>query len=559
MDTELGQKCDALLDEAFVAMSQCLVANEAGDYLSYDGTAFKVIKDYDDNFLAVTTKEINIGRMNDTFGCEIFFDGEFREFHPEALIAGGDRPHDFLEHAKKVIESFVDYTYMGLVRPEEIRPDLSICFDLYFCGPSRAVNYRKEVQVDPCVRLLSSMTQNPLVQIQDADYILFTHAHALFFDQPNLRGHILQKLDKERKPGAKIVAIGGAVLALDEVDYPIKDVICIQGDYVRELEKLFGVSLKPKTVNYDSNRNGLMIVPCSGCRNKCGMCTEGYKNRDFSSVPLEEIKRELDHFQRHWPESMQKIQIYATNLSQYGTDLYRRQEFPALLDLVASYPEVERISLDYGLTIKETRKPEMLSAIIRNKSKISTISLHFETGSNRLLGIIGKGHTKQQAIELLNTMRRELPNVSILSSMMIGLPTETMRDIDESVDLIRKTSIDGLLVSPYSQSPKQRLQGQQESIKHKKLHFLYFLQKLKDAGITHPLRVEFNANPPVGFPYEVFEYRNSPVYYFGNHPLPHKYSVKEKLQETPCGRFSKRGYEWLKGLGQTQITQKRRH
>ena len=187
-----------------------------------------------------------------------------------------------------------------------------------------------------------------------------------------------------------------------------------------------------------------------------------------------------------------------------------------MLRLVASYPEVEEIKLLYGLTIAELKSP-LLEAIIENKEKIKTISLHFETGSNRLLTLVRKGHAKESAIELINIIRQEIPGIAIFSTMMIGLPTETLDDVDETVDLIRRTQIDGILCN---YSPNHAIANlPQVSGNQKRRHLAYLINQLEQAGISHPLQIQLQGRAPDGIPGAQISMKGAEkfsVYNFGN-------------------------------------------
>ena len=525
-----------LMDETFIAFGHGLVMHEPGEYISYDGIKIRVVKDYDKNRFSIFVgdegaEEFCCQSKDGKHGFFICEKENMIPMHPKTL-SEMEEPDKFLKRAEEVVRNFENHMYNGLVNPSDLRHDLSINYNMYFNGHSREMNYRKSTVVDPCIRRLMSMTKRD-VPVEEADYIFCTYTHAILLDTPDQRSAILEFLDKKRKPGAKIVAIGGMAMEREKIGDSIKDIIWIQGDYVKEIEKLFDVNLQAKTVYFNDGVGRMVIIPANGCMNKCGMCSEAYKKRDYTSTPLEQIKEELDRYQKDWPWAMKNIELYATNLAQYGMDLTKKREFPALLDLVASYKEVEQIQLNYGLTISETRKLDMLESIIKHKDKISRIALHFESGSDKKLAMIGK-HTKQEAIELLNTVRDILPNATIVSAMIVGMPGETMKDLDDDIDVIRKTTIDGLLVSPYEYSEKQAIAGlPQYSYERKKLHFKCFLKKLEEANIEHPLQIRFNANPPFGTKYEITKGHHLPVYNFGNQSKKKEEMCHTIPSETP--------------------------
>lgn len=108
-----------------------------------------------------------------------------------------------------------------------------------------------------------------------------------------------------------------------------------------------------------------------------------------------------------------------------------------LIYLIDSYDEVKEIEFPIGMCIGEIT-PQILEALCYSK-KITELSMNLETGSDRLLKFIGKNHTCEQAREVFRKIHVANPNVKILTTIMLGLPTENIGDILETAKLIIDT------------------------------------------------------------------------------------------------------------------------
>lgn len=106
--------------------------------------------------------------------------------------------------------------------------------------------------------------------------------------------------------------------------------------------------------------------------------------------------------------------------------------------------------------------------------------LYFETGSDRLLKLIGKKHTCEMAKRFVNFMRAYHPNMEISVAIMVGLPTEEISDIISLGDLLMECDIDLVHCNYYGHVDKHPLSVYpQLSNQVKKLHLKYLIEYIK--------------------------------------------------------------------------------
>ena len=337
---------------------------------------------------------------------------------------------------------------------------------------------------DECDReqMVSFYQMYPLVQrsvsIQNADYIVYGHPFARVSDFTDDVLHDLEYIDKERNQGSEIIIVGKAVNIAPYIKNKYDNVTYVGSHFTEYLGKRFGLDIKEEYFVYDDRdeRNELNIWPVDGCLNKCGFCRRTYMNIPFESLSLDYIKKHLDLYRENHPEQMRFINLRAENLTEYGIDIYGEQKLHELIDLVDSYEEVEKIGFPIGMNIGEIT-PIILEALCKSK-KIASIGLNLEAGSNRLLNLIGKKHSREYAMYVYNALREAHPDLLIDSTIMIGLPTEELEDIVELADLINKCEPNSVRCNYYGYSPKHPIAKYLQLDKGKKEYHLKFLMKL---------------------------------------------------------------------------------
>lgn len=331
--------------------------------------------------------------------------------------------------------------------------------------------------------LVSYMPMIPLlekqVRLDEADYLLYTHGYARCEDLTDVVCNDLRHLASKRKEGAEIIVVGKSANAKNILNGEIDNITFVGDHYAEYLGKRFGFpEVKEQYVVYDDYEEQLNVWPVDGCNNKCAFCRRSYMYIRYESQKFTFIKKQLDWYQANAPEKMKHISLRAENLTEYGIDLYGKPMLHRIISLINSYEAVEKITIDIGMCIGEIT-PEILDALCKAE-KITVIGLNLETGSNRLLKVIGKKHTCEQAIDVFTKLRDANPKIAIESTVMVGLPTETIEDMYMLAELIQKVWPDYVHLNYYIHSPRATLnQYPQLSQSLREYHLQILLKQLR--------------------------------------------------------------------------------
>lgn len=192
------------------------------------------------------------------------------------------------------------------------------------------------------------------------------------------------------------------------------------------------------------------VSPVSGCLNNCSFCKTNYLNFPLKSHSLENLKLFINDIDNRFRENnpINYMLCNSSNLSLYGKDLYGEQKAHEVIKLLTSldmtkYAEVGAIINWY---------PELLKEILNNP-KIKRVFTSLESGSQRVYDLMNRPIELDKLIEIIKTIKRERPDILIISEMIAGFPTETKDDLKKTINLFHELGISPTYIWPYTNSP----------------------------------------------------------------------------------------------------------
>ena len=230
---------------------------------------------------------------------------------------------------------------------------------------------------DECEReqMVSYYQMAPLIQqtvpLDEADYVLFGHPFARVEDFTDIVLKQLESVNKYRKKDSELIIVGKATNIKPYIEGKYNNVTYVDKHFTKYLGKRFNLDMEEQYILYDDREDQLNMWPVDGCLNECGFCRRTYMDIPFESQSLEFIKEKLDWFKQNHPEQLKYLYIRAENLTEYGIDIYGKQELHKVIDLVSSYEEIENIYMPIGMCIGEIT-PEILDSLCRCKTYFYT-------------------------------------------------------------------------------------------------------------------------------------------------------------------------------------------
>ena len=174
-----------------------------------------------------------------------------------------------------------------------------------------------------------------------------------------------------------------------------------------------------------------------GCNRFCAFCAIPLITGRHTSVPMEQLEEEVRTLVA---QGVKEFNVIAQDLSSYGTDIYGHMALPELIERLAVIEGVEWIRLHYAYP---TQFPyEILPVMARHKNVCKYLDIALQHISNKVLTNMRRHITKEQTLELIERLRREVPGIHIRTTLMVGFPGEGEVEFEELKEFIRTARFD---------------------------------------------------------------------------------------------------------------------
>ncbi len=183
-----------------------------------------------------------------------------------------------------------------------------------------------------------------------------------------------------------------------------------------------------------------------GCDNPCSFCAIPLIRGKHVSKPMEQIISEAKYLADN---GAKEIILIAQDSTYYGLDIYSKRELARLLRELSRVDGIEWIRLLYAFPAKF---PEEILDVIAEEEKICKyIDIPFQHISDNILKSMQRGITKRRTYELIDTIRKKIPDVAIRTTLIVGYPLEGDIEFNELKDFVKDVQFDRLGVFTYSQ------------------------------------------------------------------------------------------------------------
>ena len=313
---------------------------------------------------------------------------------------------------------------------------------------------------------------------EDADLIVFNTCCIRENAEKKAEGNIgaLKQLKKRKKD--LIIAVGGCMTQQPgaaeklKAEFPYLDIVFGTHNLEKFGEMLDAeLSTKKKTVNvWEKEGEVIEGTPKTrtsypnawvnityGCNNFCTYCIVPYvRGRERSRTPEEIINECKDLVSAGYKE----ITLLGQNVNSYGHDL-GNTNFSALLR------EIDKIEGNFRLRFMTNHPKDFSEELIKTLSecKKTTKNVHLpvQAGSDRVLKLMNRRYTAEDYIKKVELLRKYIPDIAVTTDIMVGFPTETEEDFNDTYDLMKKIGFAGaftFVYSPRSGTPAAKMDGQ---------------------------------------------------------------------------------------------------
>ena len=194
-----------------------------------------------------------------------------------------------------------------------------------------------------------------------------------------------------------------------------------------------------------------------GCDKFCTYCIVPYTRGKQRSRKVEDILCEVNKLVK---DGYKEVTLLGQNVNAYGKDLKDGVTFDKLLEEVAK-TNIERVRFVTSHPWDFT--DNMIDVIAKYDNICNYIHLPVQSGSSRILKLMGRRYTKESYLELYNRIRKKVKNCSVTTDIIVGFPGETKEDFDETLSLVKECKFDSAYTFIYSKrtgTPAARMENQ---------------------------------------------------------------------------------------------------
>jgi len=242
---------------------------------------------------------------------------------------------------------------------------------------------------------------------------------------------------------------------------------CLSERYMNELRKeipevdaFFGTEAYESIVNefggdlkYELLGERVLTTPkhfaylkiSEGCDNPCSFCAIPLMRGLHKSRPMEDLINEAKSLAK---QGVKELIIIGQDTTDYGKDIYQKRNLAELLHNLSLINGIEWIRLLY---VYPSHFPEdLIDEIANNPKVLKYIDIPLQHIADNVLKSMRRGITKRRTVELINSLKERIPNLTLRTTFIVGYPAETEKDFDELCQFIKEIKFDRIGVFNYS-------------------------------------------------------------------------------------------------------------
>ena len=211
-----------------------------------------------------------------------------------------------------------------------------------------------------------------------------------------------------------------------------------------------------------------------GCNNFCTYCIVPYVRGRERSRRQADIIQEVKNLVA---DGVVEVTLLGQNVNSYGLDLQDGTTFAGLLRELDQIEGLRRIR--YMTSHPKDLTEDLVRTIAESTHVVDHFHLPVQSGSTRVLGLMNRRYTREDYLNLVDLIRKYMPDAAITTDIIVGFPGETEEDFLDTVDLVRRVKFDNAFSFVYSKragTPAARMEDP-VTLDEKKQR----LQRLNDA------------------------------------------------------------------------------
>lgn len=345
--------------------------------------------------------------------------------------------------------------------------------------------------------MLEKMNYKKTLNMEEADLVLFNTCCVRENAEEKLFGKV-GEVKKQKENKGTIIAIGGCMMQEEHIvnklkqSYPYVDIIfgthtlhklpqdlykaLDENKKIRDIIDIDGEIIEGLPISRNDNIKASVTI-MNGCNNFCSYCIVPYvRGRERSRNP-KDIIEEVRSLAK---EGYKEITLLGQNVNSYlRVEREKKIEFEeyegvnSFATLLRAVNKIEGIEKIRFVSPHPKDFTDDVIEAIRDCEKVSKIvHLPLQSGSTNVLKVMNRKYTKEQYLNLVEKMKKMIPNIVFSTDIIVGFPGETEEDFEDTLDVVKKVHFEQVFMFIYSRrvgTPGDRMENQiPEQIKHKR-------------------------------------------------------------------------------------------
>jgi len=188
-----------------------------------------------------------------------------------------------------------------------------------------------------------------------------------------------------------------------------------------------------------------------GCDNFCSFCLVPFVRGREVSRRSRDIREEIGALSE---KGVKEVTLLGQNVNSYGLRTPGELDFVGLLESIEKIPGMKRIR--FTTSHPKDLSPGLIGAFGRLSKLCEHIHLPLQSGSNRILGLMNRGYTKEEYLERVERLRTACPEISITTDLIVGFPGEEEKEFQETLEMVERIQFEEMFSFRYSDRPRTR-------------------------------------------------------------------------------------------------------
>jgi tRNA-2-methylthio-N6-dimethylallyladenosine synthase len=208
------------------------------------------------------------------------------------------------------------------------------------------------------------------------------------------------------------------------------------------LDQYLGVKPEDHTGIFYKNQISDFVNVMRGCNNYCAYCIVPYVRGPEKSISVEIIENSV---RKRVDEGIKEITLLGQNVNSYNDN---GVDFSDLLVKIASINGIERVR--FTTSHPKDCSEKLIRTIADTEKLCKHIHLPFQAGSDRVLSLMNRRYTSGHYLSLIDLIRKYLPHADITADILVGFPSETEDEFEETLNLVKNCGFTTAFMFAYS-------------------------------------------------------------------------------------------------------------